>query len=874
MPQTTYAPGMRLEIRGEEWVVKRVNTISGCHSKALTAIGISELVRDKESIFLDGLELDHGNGIKILDPADIELKQDNSERFIHGKLFVESLLRQTPPIDNKLYLGHQGAVDDVPFQLDPALQALELPRQRILIADAVGLGKTIEIGILLSELIRRGRGKRILVVTLKSLMAQFQKELWHRFTIPLVRLDSSGLQKVRNNIPTNANPFSYYDKTIISIDTLKNDSEYRVYLENCHWDIVVIDEAHNVAERGNQKSQRAKVAKLLAEHSESMILASATPFDGNPRSFASLMNMLDPTAIADPENYGPEDIKGLYLRRFKKDINEQVKESFKERTIRKEMCIASSLEESVYEKLSTLKLEMIDRRKVKGQHLFKTVLEKSMFSSPAACLKTVNERLKRQSKVLDNLKLEDAKACARDIEKLKELSGLLQAITAENYGKYQSLLSLLKDKTALNWTGKSSDDRLVIFTEHLETLTFLKTNLQKDLNLNDGAILELNGSMSDIDQMSRVQDFGDPNSKVRLLIASDVASEGINLHYLSHKMIHFDIPWSLMTFQQRNGRIDRYGQEREPLICYLLTESSNENVKDDNRNLEILIKKDQQAQKSIGDPSALGGYDVDSQEQLTAKAMEGEISSDEFEKSLEEKPDFLDIMWGEKPIHTGKETIVKKGQLPRLFKSDWDYFTRALTEVQRRNKLQVARQDDRQILTITLNDELKHLFKNLPKEIVTKNGEIHLCAHREYLKQEIKALRNRSTEESDNSWLQAHLLWENHPLMDWISHKASSHFRRGEAPVLTLPTIPQGESWFLIYGMMPNKRGLPVVQDWFAVYYEQASCKGIKTLEEFLRATKIDRQEHPNSGSEINLAHLLTKYRSGSPTHAQQARAV
>ena len=124
------------------------------------------------------------SGIEVMDPVDTKLVPDTSPTFRDSLLYIESLLRQTPPTDDKLYIGHNGAVDAVPYQLDPAIQALQQPRQRILMADAVGLGKTIEAGILLSELIRRGRGKRILVCTVKSMLTQFQKELWAASPFP------------------------------------------------------------------------------------------------------------------------------------------------------------------------------------------------------------------------------------------------------------------------------------------------------------------------------------------------------------------------------------------------------------------------------------------------------------------------------------------------------------------------------------------------------------------------------------------------------------------------------------------------------------------------------------------------------------------
>jgi hypothetical protein len=203
------------------------------------------------------------------------------------------------------------------------LQALRQPRQRILIADAVGLGKTLEVGILTSELIQRGRAQRILVITLKSMLTQFQKEFWSRFSIPLVRLDSVGLQRVRNSIPSNHNPFNFYDRTIISIDTLKNNLEYRNYLENAWWDIIIIDECHNVAARGNEDgmSRRARLARMLSGRSDTMMLLANALYQ-TPKAICSTHRAYDgldletlPDSYLPRSNYCPMDDRVEYARR-------------------------------------------------------------------------------------------------------------------------------------------------------------------------------------------------------------------------------------------------------------------------------------------------------------------------------------------------------------------------------------------------------------------------------------------------------------------------------------------------------------------------------------------------------------------------------
>lgn len=135
-----FAPGLRVEIRDAEWVIKRADlTSSGTHSLLVT--GISELVRGKDARFLT--EIDR---VKPLHPEDTELVPDPSPKYSSARLYLESLLRQSPPTDGNLWIGHRAAVDVMPYQLDPSIQALGQIRPRILLADSVGLGKTVEVG--------------------------------------------------------------------------------------------------------------------------------------------------------------------------------------------------------------------------------------------------------------------------------------------------------------------------------------------------------------------------------------------------------------------------------------------------------------------------------------------------------------------------------------------------------------------------------------------------------------------------------------------------------------------------------------------------------------------------------------------------------
>jgi SNF2 family DNA or RNA helicase len=820
---------------------------------AIEAVGLSELVRDKEAIFLQDYEEEYGSGIEVLDPADTRLVADESHNYQASKLYMESQLRRIPPTDDDLYVGHRAAMDLLEYQLEPAAQALEQPRQRMLIADAVGLGKTVEAGILLSELIARGKGKRILVVGVKRMLTQLQKEFWSRFTIPLVRLDSVGLERIRRKIPTNQNPFYYYDKSIISVDTLKQNNEYRTYLENAHWDIIVIDEAQHVAVRGRKKSKRAKLAELLSHRSDTLVMLSATPHDGSARSFASLMNMLDPTAIADEENYRPEDIDGLFIRRFKKDVADQVAESFPDRELHQIRTQATDAEEHAYETFADLEFTALDQRSG-GHMLFKTSLEKALLSSPAACIETIDNRIQRLERK------DNADKYADDIEALLELRDDLEQIGPDEFAKFQRLIELFEGDTEFSFSGHFRDDRMVVFTERVRTMEWLAEHIPEHLDLADKKVATLHGGMSDVEQQEVVEAFGKEKADVRLLIASDVASEGINLHYFCHRMVHFDIPWSLMVFQQRNGRIDRYGQTEQPHIAYLYTDSDNDRIRGDTRILEVLVEKDEQATKNIGDPSSLMGvYDVEEEEKQTAEAIESDAEAEEFDEQLQEMDVVSQMLEAAEQDDEGGPSTSK---LPSLYPGDYDYLEHALEYLREERRFAMEADPEQRRISFELNEQLDDLdsrFDKLPDEVVPDDGRVVLTADADAMQESIADSRAEET-----AWPNAQYLWRLNPVVDWANDRMAGNFGRHTAPVLLLDAerdaadfdITAGERIVVLSALIPNQKSQPLIHRWFGAVFEGDEFIRLEDFEEVRRRTGLDERDIPNRGEEFDADEL------------------
>ena len=855
---STISPGMRIEMRSVEWLVKRTQTTSS-KLHLIEAVGISDIVKDKEIKFIQ--EYEKPGSVKPVNPADVTLVPDLSPQYMHTLLTLESQLRYTSPGTHQVSVGNRAAIDPLDFQLEPARLALREERPRLLIADGVGLGKTIEAGILVSELIARGRGRRILVVATKAMLTQFQQEFWIRFSIALTRMDSAAIQRIKARIPERHNPFHYFDRAIISIDTLKNSRRFGKAIEEASWDILVIDEAQNVAERKGDRgsSQRSRLARIMAPNTDALILLSATPHDGSKKSFASLMRLLSPLAIPDVEDYRPEDIKGLYVRRFRnsQEVRECLDKVIPERDVQCLEAQASPAEEKAFELLANLQLKA-DEGVRQTHRLFRIVLEKALFSSPAACAESLRQRIRRHRRQLE--KGENVAAATHDIP---ELDDLLQATTQINRGdfsRYQRLLTYLQ---ITKWRGQDSRDRLVIFTERISTMRWLKENLTLDLGLKENKVCTMSGEMSDHHLNKAKEDFGQGDSKVRLLIASDVAAEGLNLHFFCHRLVHFDLPWSLMTFEQRNGRIDRYGQEVQPQIIYLSTQCQQERIHNDFRILQILSRKQEQARLNIGDPAILVGTNVaDEQGEYVSDAMEQGKRFTEVEADLDRKMEedgkgegefsLMDLLLLDgtqvNPAGTAEPPEFGSGpQKVALFPSFFEFAVEALdhSKSAKNHRLRIHRQE--RVIELEDPDTMRNSVTGEPAWMPSEasgNDLVRLTDRKELAQESME----RALAGTDR-WPDTQYLWEMHPFAEWLGDQMQRLFNRKEVPVAKIDTLMSGESIFLFFGRVPSQGGGTLKDIWVGVRYIGLEWLEYMGFEQVVKLTGLHSGRHVNTGT-------------------------
>ncbi len=858
-----FAAGSTVEIRDEEWLVRSCE--AGGDGWKLGCLGLSELVRDVEATFYTDLE----ERVTPLNPERARLVRDDSPGFRRTRLWLEATLRKTPvPLhEQRLTVAHRMLADDLGYQRSAVARALspEILRPRLLIADAVGLGKTLEIGMILAELARRGRAERVLVVTPRHVLEQMQHELWTRFAIPLVRLDSDGIQRVRRELPSTRNPFTRFKKVIVSVDTLKSE-RYRAHLEKHRWDAVVIDEAHNLS---NSSTLNHRLATVLAPNTDALILASATPHNGKAESFANLVRLLDPTALVDPTDYKLDDIKHLFVRRHRHspDVAAEVGHQWAERREPRVLGVdANEAEEAVFTELAETWLYAAKPPvSGKGAKLFPWTLVKAMLSSPKALEQTVSNRLATLArKDADRARVDpdrdsgfhtgaeedgqgdvsgarateagspdtevpttgtpttgtpDTDAPDTDADRRAERAALerLRELARRAVDAGSSKVDALVEHLRRIGVGRGDDQRVVVFTERLDTLTWLRDTLPTALDMPAEAFDVLNGRLRDSEQLAVVDSFKRADSPVRVLLAGDVASEGVNLHAHCHDLVHFDIPWSLIRIEQRNGRIDRYGQSREPRIVALALTSRDERLSGDVRVLSRLLDKEHHAHKALGDAASLLKLHsvVEEEKAIRAALVQGrdlddvvpdpagvdddlsfaELFDEEFAKVGEEVPDVPEVVEGYD-----------------LFASEVDFLRTALYEAFGDPAREIGWTENTQDGTVEFTPpaDLRGRLDALPQDYLAqrKVRQRMVLAHDERVAK-AELARARDAAGSGTSWPQVHYLGPLHPVLDWAVDKALSRFGRNEVPVVTgsvdAPVV-------VGLGTLSNRRGQVVLR--------------------------------------------------------------
>ena len=606
---------MVVVVRDEEWLVTQVEETGD--GLAISALGLSELVRGQDAVFYPALD-----SVEVIDPRQARVRADGSPHYRRSRLWLESMLRKTPvPLnEGSLTVSTGMLANSLGYQQRAVSQVLDPDslRPRILLADAVGLGKTLEIGMILAELIRRGRGERILVVTPRHVLEQMQHELWTRFAIPFVRLDSQGVARVKQKLPASRNPFTYFRRVIISIDTLKQE-RFIHDLRRHRWDAVVIDESHNVT---NSETQNSRLANVLAPQTDALLLASATPHNGRASSFANLIRLLDPTAVSGDGELDLNRVRQLTIRRHRHspEVAEEVGADWAERCEPDNRLVpASAAENALADELVDTWLypaSGVSLYSGSGRRLFPWTLAKAFLSSPAALHETIVGRLSRLGETVD------AHREAAALRRLEELNEACRASSA----KYDELLRYLRGIGV----AAGSPTRAVVFSERVATLGWLAEHLARDLRLGGGQVEVLHGGLADDAQQEIVESFKQGCSPIRLLITGDVASEGVNLHRQCHHLIHFDIPWSLIRLEQRNGRIDRYGQRQRPEITTLLLDLDTPRFAGDVRVLTSLVRREHEAHLALGDAASLmGRYSVADEEEAIRQVLAGVREFDE-----------------------------------------------------------------------------------------------------------------------------------------------------------------------------------------------------------------------------------------------------
>lgn len=509
------------------------------------------------------------------------------------------------------------------YQLDPVVRALSMPRTNLLIADDVGLGKTIEAGLVMQELMLRHRARSMMIVCPAGLTLQWRDEMRDKFGLDFRIVDTKLLRELRRSAGPYANPWTHHPRLIVSIDWLKRERPLRMLRELLHpvpdyprvFDLLVVDEVHTCAPSGTGKyavdSQRTRAVKLLAPHCEHRLFLSATPHNGYLESFTALLELLDDHRFARGVKPTEEQLRRVMVRRLKSELPPKWNGDPRF-PVRVPHALEVQYSDETRQAYAKLAEYARSRREGNGGEkagrtaadFVTTLLKKRFLSSPKAFAETIQTHLETMTSrgradagteepapsvrvlrpLIDGVdeaeedgEEQQAQAAARALtaarQAMRPLSDRERALLTEldtwaaragkrSDAKFTRFREWLDEITCHDGPlGEWEDQRVIVFTEYRDTQRWLYEQLvAAGYSADRIALLHGGQDPKEREHVKTVFQESPDLSPVRILLGTDAASEGINLQAHCHRVLHWEIPWNPNRLEQRNGRVDRHGQ--------------------------------------------------------------------------------------------------------------------------------------------------------------------------------------------------------------------------------------------------------------------------------------------------------------------------
>ncbi len=609
----SFAPGSLVAARGREWVV--VETFA---DGALTVRPIGGLDLDSQML-VPSLEHD-------LKPAQFSLPtSDRAGPSVEARLLRDALnlnlRRGAGPFRSFGRLAFQPRA----YQLAPLLMALKLDPIRLLIADDVGIGKTIEAGLIAREMIDRGEINRLAVMCPPHLVDQWVTELAGKFGIEAVAVTATSANKLERGLPIGMSLFQVYPFTVVSLDLVKADKRRNDFALKCP-DFVIVDEAHSCVGTGEgRKQQRFDLLSTLARREQRhMVLLTATPHSGDTSAYSRLTALLDPafsileTATGDERERLRLKLGDQLVQRRQRDIEAREwgegrlfpKPEKKEETYRLHPKAAQFFSDVLDYCAEVTERAGTDQRRQRLAFWGTLALMRCIASSPVAAVQALRTRAKIEDLTQDDEKVLENRAFDGDADDMSDDD-------AEPASIEDPKLMVLLDKATALARDPRKDEKLkklrievrnliddgfnpVIFCRFIATAKGVGAALEAEFL--GCAIDVITGELPSEERRDRIEALGSSEASQRILVATDCLSEGINLQSYFDAVVHYDLSWNPTRHQQREGRVNRFGQ-KSPAVRSLLLYGADNPV--DGAVIEVILRKAEQIRKATGVPVPL-----------------------------------------------------------------------------------------------------------------------------------------------------------------------------------------------------------------------------------------------------------------------------